>query len=204
MSSNPSGPQSQPIGLRTLSDLLVSFLKLTTPTATDLSNPTTVNVFTVAATVTSGNPGTTVLNQLPLHDLIGLLDCFTFQVQAHAGGSSTTISYKIAGASPNPGTSLPSGKSFATKVGVLCLEDIVALLPQATFTVTKQGGGSVPWNISGSVQADIPSNPDLVNPVGTMVAKYVFLLLHLFELKVQNNSGGFINASLDGNKITHE
>jgi hypothetical protein len=204
MPSNLTGPQTQPIGLRTLSDLLVNFLKLTTPTATDLSNPTTVNAFTVSATVTGGNPGATVLNQLSLHDLIGLLNCFTFQVQNHAGGSSRTISYTIAGSSPNPGAQLPNGSSFATKVGALCLTDIFSLLPQATFTVAEQGGGSMPWNVNGSVQADTPLNPALGDPVGTFAAKYVFLLLHLFQFKVQNGSGGYINASLDGNKITSE
>jgi len=203
MSSNPTGPQSQPIGLRTLSDLLVSFLKLTTPTATDLSKPTTVNAYTVTGTVTSGNPGTTVLNQLSLHDLIGLLGCFTFQVQTHTTGSAVAVSYKIAGASPNPGTRLANGNSFATMAGALSLEDIVALLPQATFTVTEQGGGSKPWTVSGSVQTT-PVNPDLKTAVGTFAAKHVFLLLHLFQFKVQNNSGRFIDASLDGNKTTNE
>jgi hypothetical protein len=155
MSSNPSGSQTQPIGLRTLSDLLVSFLQLTSPTATDLSNPNQVNVFGLSASVATGaNPGATVLNQLKLHDLISLLSSFVFEVKALTNGSVTsTISYQITGSSPTSGNALANGHSFATHVGTLSLADIVALLPQATFSVaTPPGSQGVPWTVNGSVQ----------------------------------------------------
>jgi hypothetical protein len=208
MSSNPGGSRSQPIGLRTLSDLLVSFLKLASPTATDLSNLNKVNVFGLRASVSTGaNPGTTVLNQLKLHDLIGLLSSFVFEVKALTNGSVTsTTSYQITGSSPTSGNALANGHSFATHVGTLSLADIVALLPQATFSVaTPPGGQGVPWTVSGSVQTDVPQNPDLKDPVGQFTAKYVFLLWHFFELTCKNNSTGApIIAILDGNKRLQE
>jgi hypothetical protein len=208
MSSNPGGSQTQPIGVRTLSDLLVSFLKLTSPTATDLSNPNQVNVFGLSASVATGaNPGTTVLNQLKLHDLIGLLSSLVFEVKTLTNGSVTsTISYQIIGSSPTAGNALANGHSFATHVGTLSLADIVALLPQATFSVaTPPGSQGVPWTISGSVQTDVPQNPALDDPVGQFTAKYVFLLCHFFELTCKNNSTGApIIAILDGNKRLQE
>jgi len=208
MSSNPGGSQNQPIGLRTLGDLLVSFLKLTSPTATDLSNTNKVNVFGLSASVPTGaNPATTVLNQLNLHDLIGLLSSFVFEVKTFTNGSVTsTTSYQITGVSPTSGNALANGHSFATHVGTLSLADIVALLPQATFTVaTPPGSHGVPWTISGSVQTDVPKNPDLDVPVGQFTAKYVFLLCHFFELTCKDTSTGApIIAILDGNKRLQE
>jgi hypothetical protein len=200
MPSNPSGSQTQPIGQRTLSDLLVSFLKLTTPTATDVSNPSKVNVFGISVSVATGaNPGTTILDQLKLHDLIGLLTSFVFEVKTFTNGSATsTVSYRITGSSPTSG-------SFITPAGSLGLAEIFTLLSQATFDIaTPPGGQGVPWTFSGSVEADAAQNPDLSKPVGKFTAKYIFLLLHFFQLTVKKGSGAPVIVCCDGTKTLNE
>jgi hypothetical protein len=194
---------SNPIGQRDLSDILVAFLKLTCPTVTNLNNPEKVTVFGLSATVAPGkNPGTTVLDQLSLHDAIGLLDCFVFQVETYTDGSITaTNSFVVSGSAPNTG-------SFVTAVGKLSLDQIVSSLSQTqvTFSIkNEQAGQPVSWTITGSPQTDTPDNPHLGQPISLFPAKYVFLLLHLYQFTAKNGAtGAGTPATLDGNKTTGE
>jgi hypothetical protein len=214
--AQPAGSEGvTPLGGRSLSDLVGKFLphvyttthKLRTADITH--RPTSVSVFGITGTK-KGTAGdlSTPLNNLSLADLIALLSKFTFQVDTHLHGTKIKgDGYRIDGNAPNPGTKLPNGNSFVTKFDKLSLKDVVDLLPQATFKVSNgsAGGQSETYTVSGAVENDVETNPDLSVPVGGLTPKYVLLLKRFFRFTVApTNPGQGVSVAMFHNKTLVE
>jgi|ERR1700683_3722168 len=207
-----------PLGKRSLENLATKFLPNAYPTfhrvATDRVShrPTSAAVFGFTATKTGSDSRlSTPLEQLSLADVIGLFDQFTFQIDTYLSGTKIKgDSYVLEGKLPDAATPLKDGHSFTSKFNKLSLIDIVALLSQATITLTNQSSGqSKSYKISGDIENDLEDdaklNPHLTRPVAPLSPKYVFILMRFFRFTATpTNPGQGISGNVVGGKVLGE